>query len=127
MGIKGLTDIMRNAAKELPSDKKKEFASLAQLSSIKGSTLVIDFSMLAFRYGTTLMKGSLQEMSCGCICGFLRLMRQCQLLKITPIIVFDQVSPDVDAYIEVYNAITSLSKRGEISKELNVDAPMILQ
>jgi len=124
MGIKGLTDLFKQLVLEAPSTEG--LLRNVTLDEIGGSTVILDFSLIAFQYGNTIIKGDLPAMGSGCLIGFFRFIKGLLRRGIRPIVVFDQVSEELDAYAASNRCLDSIRADGvEAAKE--VDVALVLQ
>jgi 5'-3' exonuclease len=126
MGIKGLTDLIKQLFKEVPPDVAERMIKNIALPNVAGSTVVIDFSMIAFQYGNVIVKGDLHAMGSGCTIGFLQLIRQLKKFNIRPIVVFDQVLEGLDAYSASHDCLELIQKEGIVAAK-DIDVATILQ
>lgn len=136
MGIEGLTDVFKSLYKEL-LEKKPELAGRllkrTTLSDLRESHLIIDYSMLAFKHGTTSRdKSSLLSMNRGCLTGFCDLLQRLREFDITPVIVFDQV--DRGCTTNILTVLAKCLAHVQVEEKLDetinpskVDAAIILQ
>lgn len=125
MGVEGLTDLLKAVYAALPADKAAEIVRDVVINDLKGSTIIIDFSMLAFQYGAGI-KGELTAMNGGCVANFLAFLRHLRSLGNKILIVFDQAVEGANAYDEGSHLLEELQKAG-IPEAKGVNFATVLQ
>ena len=138
MGIKGLSTIIKSLYSELSTEEACRLAKTVSISSLKGATIVIDYSMMAFQHGNSIFRGDLEAMNTGCIIGFLQFINLSRVSGFKPIIILDQVNDDDEPLSIIGGALrdmSAISSSTSSSKEAlsraaaanGLDAAIILQ
>ena len=120
-----MTDLLKAIYAALPADLAAELIRDLDLNSIQGSTIIIDFSMIAFQYGAAI-QGTLADMNCGCITGFLSLIYSLRRLHMKVLVVFDQSIEGANAYSEGIAYLAALAEKG-VPEAKGVEFASVLQ